>query len=126
MFPAPGVAQWNMATITEKPYARGRMPVVPPDAPASSDPDPVVTVVITPSPDRVVTPSTSPSTPASAAMTSQQGGNDIPAWIWGVGALLLASVVGLGAYALTSKSRGAAGKDEGGEAEDDGKGGEAA
>lgn len=113
MVPAPGVAQWDMVTITEQPYARGeKAPAVPP-----GPPDPVVTVIITPSPppgpppSPVVTPSETPSaTPSpseSPAPVSGDKDDGIPVWVWGVGGLLLAAVVGLGTYALASRSKDA-------------------
>lgn len=79
----PKTVQWDMLQMTEAPYARGYA-FVP------EDPDPAVTVVVTPS----ASPSASASPTASAAPVETSDGG-IPTWVWIAGIALLALLIAL-------------------------------
>ena len=90
--------RWDMLEMTEAPYARGL-------AFESEDPEPTVTVVVTPSATPIASaapspsasqsvaasPSASPS--ASTAPASDDGG--IPTWVWIAGGVMLALLIAL-------------------------------
>ncbi len=96
---------WDMLTQDAAPYARGSaVPQAPPAAP-----DPVVTVVVSPhptphaspTPTVIITPSASPS---AIAAPDDSGNASIPVWVWIVGGVLLAAIVGLGSFMIASRT----------------------
>jgi len=117
--PGWSTVQWNMATILAQPYARARMPFVGLPEPADPpEPNPVVTVVITPDPepDPVVTPEPDPTesllpTPSASAVPATEipaepaDGDSLPVWIWIVGAALVATLAGMSTYLMTNRSK---------------------
>jgi hypothetical protein len=122
----PGWAAWDMLTVANAPTARGNGGLVfhyipgiddlffpggdpvpnpiPSGAPVA--PNPVVTVVVTPSAVASASPSTATSpSPMLITTPGDDSGSSIPSWVWIAGAALLVVLAGL-AGALVATTRG--------------------
>jgi len=100
-----GWARFNLLALPagSSPYAVGNGPSAPPE------PEPVVTVVITPdAPDPIVTPVVTPSespeaSPSPIPNASDEGDSSIPVWVWVVGGVLIAALAGMIGFAVAGK-----------------------
>lgn len=89
---------WDMLTQETAPYARA-------EAEAPEEPDPVVTVVISPSASPEATPSATEPEPSStgAPSSGDDSSDGIPMWVWVVGGLLVAALAGLIGFTLANR-----------------------